>query len=328
MSFVILVIIVIFVIAVAKGLSKGSASSGAQPSGSRTDDPYAFFEQKYSKMREQGLKAYPDSDRARAVGSPYPWATAWEERKMCRGDDILGGEAVRGDVMSILELLVVYKNGRDEAANDQDYTIFRDEDKVAYWKSYLTYGADIEDRCCQAALAAAEKWMKSEPNDVAWASPEECAEWKRDYEEALLRDAENGDPAARYAVALVRLGDLSDENRFSYFLAAGQAGIGDGYYMCAGIYSALKYHETGKYAMYYGSPYRSVYFDYIQKCADLNNGAYCGVAQYRIADLYQHGEAGREKDIDRARYYYELAEKNGFLKATDALKYLYLYACN
>ena len=325
-----MVIIVIFVIAVAKGLSKGTASSGAQPSGGRTDDPYAFFEQKYSKMREQGLKAYPDSARARAIGSPYPWATEGEENEMFSDPSARGGFAARGDVAGILNLLVVYKNGRYEAANDHDRTVFRDDSKLAYWRSYLINGAARGDRECQAALAAAEKWMKSAPNDVAWASPEECAEWKQRYEGALLRDAENGDPAAQYAVARVQLGDatyLSDK-RFSYFVAAGESGLGDGYYLCAQEYDGRKYRETGEAARYYDSPCCSVYFDYIQKCADLNNGAYCGVAQFKIANLYKDGEAGREKNIAKARYYYGLAEKNGFLKATDALKYLYLYARN
>lgn len=331
-AFIVVVILVFVVVACTKSKASKPSVSNAKPSNSATSDLYSFFEQKYSKMREQGLKAYPHSNRARAAGCPYPWATEYEEDMMSDGTYFGHGQAVRGDVMCILKLLILYKNGYKEADNSEEHTIFRDEDKVAYWKGYLIQMAKAGDRCCQAALTVAEERRLSAPkhiaNDIAWATPEECAEWKQLYEAALLRDAESGDPAAQYAVACVQLGDatyLSDK-RLAYLLSAGQAGIGDGYYGYADEYIQRKLREPGQPSTFTESPYLPEYYDYVQKCADLNNGVYCGVAQYEIGGVYEDGKAGRPKDQNKARHYYELAVENGSPRAVSHLKYL--CSCN
>lgn len=276
---------------------------------------YAFYTKKYTEMLKQGQHVRPNYEVAKCEGCDYPWATSCEEEKMCRREN----QAVRGDAVSIAQLICCYAEGVMESVNDDDYTIFQDDDKVQYWKDYLMKGAAEGNRSYQAALVTT-----GYPRGTKlWKSAEEISEWKEKYANALIEDARNGVPEAQYAIAQFMLdgAELGSEKRRQYLRAAGEAGIGDAYFVYAKDFELDKFIREGE-SIKYGSPDSIEYYKFIRQCADSHSGAFCGYAQELIGGLYADGDCGYPRDTKQAIHYYQLAVNNGYLSAKASLDYL------
>lgn len=270
-----------------------------------------YYRNKYKRMEQAGMKIdWWEFQKSVEKGWPYPVATEREREDICSFEH----QALRGDAGSIIQLLFSYSHGSFEESNDSDLTIYKDEDKVHYWRNVLIQGAEQGNRNFQAAL------IGKVGINQGWISDDRRQLFRERYEERLLADAEAGDPQAMYAVADNLLGEASYGSEHRRVLAekAALAGVGDAAYLCEEIYRLACYEKEKN-----GEPNPYEYSEkirYYLMGVESNNGAMLGVMQDLVADAYRDGDAGLPKDLNKAIYYYRLAAQNGYEMAEHRLQ--------
>ena len=271
------------------------------------NDTILFYQNKYKKMELNGkvidwLEFNQSVDRK----WPYPVATEAEREAI----ESFNKQALRNHAFSISYLLYSYSNGVSEDSNISDITIYKDSDKVAYWKEILINGAEQGNRAFQAALVT--KAGIYDGSVYGWINEQERACFIERYELKLIEDAEAEDPEAMYAVAQFHLGDAASDNKYRCLIAekAMNAGIGDAAFFLSSEVYKLK-GTTWEY---------SDIIKFYAKGVECNNGAMLGIMQDCIAEAYRDGEDGFPKDIEKAIYYYKLAASNGCRSALTALE--------
>ena len=291
-------------------LNKIFNSSNQSSSADNSDNLITFYKAKYQKMEQKGCDidwwAFQNSiDR----GWPYPIATEAERDAIQRFDK----QALRNHAIDISELLYKYSQGSLEQSNDSEVTIYKDNDKVKFWKQYLIHGAKQGNKTFQAALIS-EAGIH---NGVfcGWETEDEQTYFRDLYEVQLIREAENVDSQAMYAVAEFCLKDAKYGSARRKLLAenAMKAGLGDAAFLCAEIYKSEI--SLNKKSWEY-----KIVLQYYYRGVECNNGAMLGSMQDCLADAYRDGEEGFPKDYDKAIYYYQLAAQNGSESAQSTLR--------
>lgn len=320
----IIFILFVVVIVVAVKVNRGSTTGNGAGAGFDTtntvnrntntgDSTVEYYRNKYKRMEQAGMKIdWWEFRQSVEKGWPYPVATEGEGKKICSFEH----QALRGDSGSIIQLLFHYSHGLFEDSNDSELTIYKDEDKVRYWRNVLIQGAEQGNRNFQAALIG-----KGGMNQ-GWISDEQRQLFKEKYEARLLSDAEAGNPQAMYAVAENLLGEASYGSEYRRVLAekAARAGVGDAAYLCDEIYRLECYERERN-----GEPYSYEYSEkirYYLMGVECNNGAMLGLMQDLVADAYRDGDAGLPKDMNKAVYYYRLAIQNGYELAESSLRFI------
>lgn len=315
--FIVILLTVVIVVATKKGrnTTNDANTNYALDGGSkRPVDPVntsvEYFRNKYRRMERDGKKIdWWEFKQSVEKAWPYPVATEKETDKISS----FSSQALRGNANSIIELLSAYSIGLFENSNNPEISIYRDEDKVRYWKDVIVQGAAQGNRSFQAALICNRSRTES------WLNDEQYRFFKEQYEELLLSDAEAGVPEAMYAVANFCLGDAIYRSTRRHWLAekAMNAGVGDAAYLCEEIYRLDCYQKTKN-----GEPDPYEYSEKIRfflKGVACNNGTMLGVMQDVVANAYRDGDAGLPKDVNKAVYYYRLAVQNGYEMAESSL---------
>lgn len=268
-----------------------------------------FYRKKYECMEQKGCVIdWWEFRQSIDKGWPYPVATEAERKAIHSYDK----HALRNHAIDISELLYKYSQGSLESNNESDCTVYKDEDKVDYWKTLLINGAEHGNRSFQAALVRESGIYNGVTS--GWETLEEQNLFKEKYETQLIKDAEASDPQAMYAVAEFCLGNAEYGSHYRKALAesAMKAGVGDAAFLCAGIY------QTDFYSKGISCSYNKV-LQYYARGVECNNGAMLGLMQDHIADAYRGGEEDFPKDLNKAIYYYKLAAKNGSESAESTL---------
>lgn len=308
--FILFVVVIVVAVKVNRGSTTGNVAAAGSDSAnmmnrntSTEDSTVEYYRNKYKRMEQAGMKIdWWEFRQSVEKGWPYPVATEEEKDEISSSQN----QALRGYARSIIHLLFSYTHGLFEESNDSEMTIYKDEDKVRYWRNVLVQGANQGNRNYQGAL------IKVSGMNEGWLSNEQRQLFKEKYEECLLSDAEAGDPQAMYAVADNCLGEASYGSEYRRVLAekAARAGVGDAAYLCGEIYQ-LECYEKEKN----GEPDSYEYskkIRYYLMGVESNNGAMLGVMQDLVADAYRDGDAGLPKDLNKAIYYYRLAAQNGY----------------
>lgn len=281
----------------------GTSSNSVDTEIKREDkqNPVMYYKNKYKQMEAEG-KQIDWWEFNQSVDNRWPYPVATEaERKAIDGIEY---RVLKGHAIDISNLLYSYQLGMLEDANDGDVTIYKDEDKVAYWKNELIKGAENGDKSFQAALITNLGIYGG--TSSGWMSEEEVACYKEKYEQKLIENAREGDGAALYAIAQFALCDAKygSVERKEYAEKALAAGNGDAAYLLAEIYKTESYKNGGDWE------YSEVLKFYL-KGVETDNGAMLGRMQDCIADAYRDGEDGFPKDVEKAIYYYNEAINNG-----------------
>lgn len=278
----------------------------------KTTDFTLFYRNKYKEMELDG-KAIDWWEFNQSVDKKWPYPVATEaERKAIESFD---RQALRNHAFSISHLLYNYSIGMLEEANDGDCTIYKDLDKVTYWKDVLIHGAEQGNRSFQAALVT--KLGIYDGSEFGWINEEERKNFVEKYESKLIDDAKAEEPEAMYAVAQFCLGEATygSESRRIMADKAMNAGIGDAAFLSSEIYKNESYANGTSWE------YKDI-IKYYAKGVECNNGAMLGIMQDCIAEAYRDGEEGFPKDIEKAIYYYKLAVSNGHESASNSLKFI------
>ncbi len=244
---------------------------------------------------------------------PYPCATECEQRYF--NDPTY--QVLRGDAISIVCLIHNYVEGLYEENNNSDITVHKDYDKANYWKSVLVKGAEGGNRSFQAALITGGYLCD------LWNPEKERMTFKDKYEKALFLDAQNGSTKAQYAVAQFELDGAirGSQKKKEYLESAARDGYGDAYYWLAKDFKRTKEWDE-KIPITYGDENSCYFYSLYLKGANTNNGAFVGHMQDWVADCYQNGECGFPEDLEKAKYYYSLAVKNGNSASKSSLNYI------
>lgn len=277
-----------------------------------TNDFVLFYRNKYKEMELAG-KAIDWWEFNQSVDKKWPYPVATEaERKAIESFD---KQALRNHAFSISDLLYKYSNGMLEDANDGDVSVYKDLDKVAYWKDVLIRGAEQGNRSFQAALVT--KLGIYDGSMHGWINEQERNLFVEQYESKLIDDAKAEEPEAMYAVAQFGLGEATYGSEYRRLMAenAMKAGIGDAAFLSAEIYKSDSYLKGSSWEY-------SDIIKFYAKGVECNNGAMLGIMQDCIAEAYRDGEDGFPKDIEKAIYYYKLAASNGCESAISSLKFI------
>ena len=277
-----------------------------------TNDSVLFYRNKYKEMELDG-KVIDWWEFNQSVDKKWPYPVATEaERKAIESFD---KQALRNHAFSISDLLYKYSNGMLEDSNDGDITVYKDLDKVTYWKNVLINGAEQGNRSFQAALVTRLGIYDGSTN--GWIGEEERQSFIDQYESKLIDDAKAGDPNAMYAVAQFCLGEATYGSEYRRLIAekAMNAGNGDAAFLCSEIYKSDVYLKGSSWEY-------SDIIKFYAKGVECNNGAMLGIMQDCIAEAYRDGEDGFPKDIKKAIYYYKLAVSNGCESAMYSLKFI------
>ncbi len=266
-----------------------------------------FYLDKYKKMESEGKKIewyYVEQ----TTNSHYPYPCATEDEKDFMDD---GKQPLKDGYLPAAYWAMIYYGVKGDAY------LYYDLDKKEYWKNYIVTNAENGDRWCQALLVAAEKgFMQSD----AWCTPEENAQWKELYEDALINDARFGDPRARIGVAWAGLDGTREDHdkKERYYRLAGESGYSDGYFLLAEHIKLRDFDKTGEIYTY-GDEKSCAYYSLINQAAEANNGILTGWCQHTIGDMYLSGECGFGKNPQKAKFMYEQALENGFERASSSL---------
>ncbi|MBE6799861.1 MAG: hypothetical protein E7529_01500 [Ruminococcaceae bacterium] len=272
-----------------------------------------FFVDKYKEMETNGKQINWNIVEQTSKGDyPYPCATEDELEMMDNGKKPLK----TGFVPAIVNALFTY--GFDDGTGY--YLVYPDKDKVDFWVGNITARATNGDRWCQALLVSASE--KRNHSDL-WCTTEESSLWNDLYRKNLIQDAENGDPEAMLAVADMKLGRMGNDRRERgpFYQAAGEAGLGDAYFLLAEEYRMAVYEEKGR-PFAWGDDDCCGYYMMIAEAAKTNVGHTIGWCKNEIAELFVNGECGFIKNLDSAKLFYESALKCGYEKAAEGLKRL------
>ena len=276
------------------------------------NDLVLFYRNKYKNMELDGkVIDWWEFNQSVDKKWPYPVATEAERRAIESFDK----QVLRNHAFSISDLLYQYSKGMLEDSNDGDVTVYKDLDKVTYWKDVLTHGAEQGDRSFQAALVT--KLGIYDGLVHGWISEQERQSFIDQYESKLIDDAKADDPNAMYAVAQFCLGDATYGSEYRRLMAemSMNAGNGDAAFLCSEIYKNESYSNGTSWQ------YSDV-IKFYAKGVECNNGAMLGIMQDCIAEAYRDGEDGFPKDIKKAIYYYKLAVSNGCESAVSSLKFI------
>ncbi len=275
------------------------------------------YRAKYQQMAREGKDiSWYEFDESVRQGFPYPCATEMESRQMCWGEN----QPICGDVKAIGLLLHYYTNGLLEAENDESMSIYRDEQKVKYWKNWLIDEAAQGNRMTQAALVNTMGMYNT--LQANWLTQEEYDEYCTMYKADLIADAEQGDPDAMLAVGVYDLretGDPFSEKNAEYIQCAAENDVPDAYYYLAKYYY-FQVFQKNKTVDYYSSE-NAHYYQLLLKAAKTNQGAHIGYVQYLIAEAYYDGDIeGFPKDMKQFRYWLEQSAQNGYWSAISRLE--------
>lgn len=280
---------------------------------SSTSNLYDFYLAKYKIFQEQGkvIDWYIIEDTNK---EPYPYPCVTEAEKRCFDDTTR--KVLRSDAISIVCLIQNYIRGMCEEYNDSNITIHKDFDKANYWKNVLIRGAERGNRSFQAALITSGYLCD------LWNPEKERMIFKEKYENSLLLDAKNGSSNARYAVAQFELDGATrgSKKKKEYLESAARDGYGDAYYWLAQDFQRIKEWDE-KITINYGDENSCYFYSLYLKGANCDNGAFVGLMQEWVADCFYNGECGFPKDKNKAKYYYNLAVKNGSETAKSSLNY-------
>lgn len=269
----------------------------------------AVLREKYKRMEGEGKKVnWWEYERSINLHWPYPVATEAERDHIEQG----ACQVLRGHAPDIMQVISDYTVGLCENYNDDDMTIWKDEDKANYWKQILVTGAELGNRAYQASLITDNGYGGKHQG---WISEEEYETFERMYRDSLLRDAESGDPDAQYAVAEFCLGDAKygTDLRRTYADNAMHGGVTDAAYLRGEIYKSDAYLAKENWE------YEEV-LKFYRNAVDNSEGSMLGYMQDCIADAYRDGEGDFPVDKGKAVYYYNLAVKNGSSSAKSTLE--------
>lgn len=277
-----------------------------------TNDSVLFYRNKYKAMELDG-KTINWCEFNRSVDKKWPYPVATEaERNAIESFD---NQVLRNHAFSIFNLICKYSMGMLEEANDGEVSVYKDLDKVAYWKDILIQGAEQGNRSFQAALVT--KLGIYDDSMHGWISEQERQFFIEQYEAKLIDDAKADNPEAMYAVAEFCLGEATFGSEYRRLMAekAMNAGIGDAAFLSSKICESDSYLKGDSWEY-------SDMLKFYAKGVECNNGAMLGIMQDCIAGAYRDGEAGFSKDIEKAIYYYKLAVSNGRESALSSLKFI------
>lgn len=268
-----------------------------------------FYTNKYKKMESEGKFIDWSIVNSTSNGEyPYPCATEAEKEMMDDGKKPLKA----GFVPAIVSSFMYYGDNLYENL-DTDIRVYQDSDKVAFWKKYLVDSARENNRWCQAVLVVAEN---GKYYSDYWCTQEENKQWQALYKENLEADAVKGVPEAALAVANTGLcGTANDEKaKARFYQLAGEAGLGDAFFLLAEQYKMTIYQETKK-VFTWGDEDCCAYYYLIGEAAKTDNGETVGWCQNEIGCLLMNGECGFEKNLKSAKLLFEYALKNNCSKA-------------
>lgn len=277
-----------------------------------TNDLTLFYRNKYKDMELDGrVIDWWEFNQSVDKKWPYPVATEAERKSIESFDK----QVLRNHAFSISDLLYKYSNGMLEDSNDGDISVYKDLDKVEYWKNILIEGAELGNRSFQAALVT--KLGIYDGSMHGWINEQERQRFVEQYESKLIDDAKAEEPEAMYAVAQFCLGDATYGSECRRLMAekAMNVGIGDAAFLSSEIYKSESYSNGTSWEY-------SDIIKYYAKGVECNNGAMLGIMQDCVAEAYRDGEDGFPKDIQKAIYYYKLAVLNGCESAASSLKFI------
>ncbi len=282
--------------------------SNVQSSISEKQNPYIH---KYKRMEAEGKVI--DWDCVKRTDNskyPYPCATKSEKNRI--------DNAIKNYIKGIFALTQIYTMGQSENKNNTDSTIYKDLDKKNYWKNKLIEYANSGNRNAQASLIYKSEYCE----DLL--SVEERQLYENKYKEKLIADAENDDPFAQFAVAEFELNGAVRESdkRSTYLKNAGNAGIGDAFYLLAQDFIFECMHKNKDFNEKENIDY---FYDLYIKGVNTGNGVFLGEMQNDIGRCYYEGINGFKKDLVIAKQYYENAIKNGSKEAINNLEVLNRY---
>lgn len=224
---------------------------------------------------------------------PYFCETEYEFETLSKEDS----SVLKGSVEGILGLGYLYL--------ETNKKIFLQE-KKDYWRNQLLEMARGGNLEAQAGLCKA----------VPLFTKEEVEKNKEKYEAELLRLAESGNPYAQLGVGQF-IAKFRSKESFDWLEKAGEQGLSDAYYHLAKAYENSIYIDDDLEVR--DIPLEKSELQKINakvaecyiKGAKLENGIWAAECQYMVASYYHHGDNGFKKDLAHAKYWYELALKNG-----------------
>lgn len=230
-----------------------------------------------------------------SISKSFPYFCETEEEFNCLSkDDCL---ALKGSVAAIFGLGYLYSGSHMKS--------FLQEKRV-YWRNKILEMAKTGNLDAQAGLCRKNLLFNEQ----------EVEEYKEKYEAKLMHMAEDGNPYAQLAV-----GQFIARNRkekMEWLNKAGEQGLGDAYYYLADVYAQMRFLDDEfnyKQDSLLDEKEEQLIDEKTGECylkgAKLNNGMMAAECQYNLASAYHYGYYGFEKDLVHARYWYEIAFKNG-----------------
>lgn len=224
---------------------------------------------------------------------PYFCETEEEFERLSKDD----GLALKGSVAAIFGLGYLYSGSHMRT--------FLPE-KRSYWRNQILEMAKSGNLDAQAGLCRRNMLFTDGEIEV----------YKREYESRLIHMAEDGNAYAQLAV-----GQFIAQNRkekMEWLIKAGEQGLSDAYYYLANAYEQMRFLDDElnyKSNVSLDEKEEKLIDEKKGECylkgAKLNNGMMAVECQSMVANAYRYGYYGFEKDLVHARYWYEIAFKNG-----------------
>ena len=209
-------------------------------------------------------------------------------------DDCL---ALKGSVAAIFGLGYLYSGSHMKSFL---------QEKRDYWRNQILNMANDGNLEARAGLCR-KNFLFTE---------QEVGGFKEKYEVELMHTAEDGNPYAQLAV-----GQFLAKNRkekLEWLNKAGEQGLSDAYYYLADVYTQMRFLDDEfnyKQDSLLDEKEEQLIDEEKGECylkgAKHNNGMMAAECQYNLASAYHYGYYGFEKDLIHARYWYEIAFKNG-----------------
>lgn len=145
-------------------------------------------------------------------------------------------------------------------------------------------------------------------------------ELKGSYENKLIESCNAGEPYAQLSVAKYNR-DISDDEKEKLYLMSIEKGLSDACYYYAKFLNQKRFvansmkENIPQYSTSEWQEYMHDELSLYKKGAELNNGIMAGYCQFRLGDMYAHGDGGVFKDAATAQLWYKKAYDNGYAKA-------------
>jgi len=192
-------------------------------------------------------------------------------------------------------------------------------EKMKYWQQRLRKMADQGNHLVQGALCGnmARQVFSETEADM----------FRAQYQADLVRLADAGNPEAQLAAGKY-LSPYQSPEALEWIRKAAEQGLTDAWYELGQAYEhSINFDEHNQFRG--GSLSQETVEDLMKKAvacyckgAQANNGVMAAWCQYRVGGCYVEGTSGLERDLEKAKYWYQAALKNGEESASGQLEYI------